>query len=248
MASDGAMGKNSALLSYDEKALLERLKPAPAEWDYLILKDIVTYVSNAAASCEGRLIDFGCGRSPYREMFSKCEYLRADLDKSKGADYLVAPDGTVDAPSGGFDVVLSTQVAEHVTYPPVYLKEAWRLLKPGGMLILTTHGMWEDHAVPYDFQRWTADGLDRDLQAAGFPAGDVTRITAEGRALWQMLSHHWSMRLEGPGLMRGVLRKTWRHLRPFVHRWADRSTARWAVVDKKVGLYVGVAVVRRRPL
>ena len=42
------------------------------------------------------------------------------------------------------------------------------LLKPGGFLVLTTHGLFGDHGCPYDFQRWTADGLRLLLERAGF--------------------------------------------------------------------------------
>lgn len=231
---------------YDEKALLERLQPSLGDWDYLILKDIVAYVKGASINCAGRLLDFGCGRSPYRGLFPRCEYLRADLDMSKGADFVVAEDGTLNAPTGGFNVILSTQVAEHVMFPNVYFSEAFRLLQPGGVLILTTHGMWEDHAVPYDFQRWTADGLERDLRSVGFVDVHVTRLSCESRALWQMISHHWSMCLEGPGLLRGIFRLIWRNVRPLVHYLADRSTAHWAIVDGKSKLYLGVATTCRK--
>jgi SAM-dependent methyltransferase len=234
-------------LSYEEKALLERLKPSPEDWDYLALKDVGQFVRSVMDACHGRLLDFGCGRSPYRSLFPRCEYLRADLDQSKGADFVVSTEGTVNAPSGSFDVILSTQVAEHVASPAVYFSECFRLLKPDGTLLLTTNGMWEDHAVPHDFQRWTADGLKRDLELAGFPDVHVTRLTCGGRALWQMASHHWSMSLEGPGLLRGVLRKSWRILRPWAHKIADRTTTRLCMVDDPAKLYVGIATVCRKP-
>lgn len=227
--------------------MLERLSPQSADWDYLILKDIAAFVRKAAHGCAGRLLDFGCGRSPYRSLFPSCEYVRADLDQSKGADFVVSTEGTVNAPSGSFDVILSTQVAEHVASPAVYFSECVRLLKPGGVLVLSTHGMWEDHAVPHDFQRWTADGLKRDLELAGFLDVHVARLTCGGRALWQMASHHWSMSLEGPGLLRGVLRKSWRFLRPWAHWFADTTTARLSMTDEPEKLYVGVATVCRKP-
>jgi SAM-dependent methyltransferase len=55
--------------------------------------------------------------------------------------------------------VLSTQVLEHVQDPDVYLAECARLLRPGGSLVLSTHGSMYYHADPDDYWRWTMAGL-----------------------------------------------------------------------------------------
>lgn len=41
-------------------------------------------------------------------------------------------------PDGVFDAVISSEVIEHVENPSTYLREAWRILKPGGYLTLST--------------------------------------------------------------------------------------------------------------
>ena len=62
-------------------------------------------------------------------------------------------DSSIPAADGYFDVVLFTQVLEQVPDPAHYALECFRVLKPGGSLIITTHGLFEGHD---DFQRWTA--------------------------------------------------------------------------------------------
>ena len=54
-----------------------------------------------------------------------------------GADVL-EPDGTLPYADGRFDAVVSMDVIEHVPQPLPWVREALRVLKPGGLLFLTT--------------------------------------------------------------------------------------------------------------
>jgi SAM-dependent methyltransferase len=78
--------------------------------------------------------------------------------------------------------VLSTQVLEHVPDTAAYLRETRRVLKPGGRLVLTTHGIWQDHPGPLDLRRWTLDGLARDVAACGFRVTACDGLTCRRRA------------------------------------------------------------------
>jgi SAM-dependent methyltransferase len=117
----------------------------------------------------GTVLDYGCADVPYRRLFADgAEYLAADLPGNPRASVQIAADGTVPVADGSCDVVLSTQVLEHVDDPGVYLSECFRVLRPGGSLLLTTHGMMFWHPDPVDFWRWTCQGLRRAVGDAGF--------------------------------------------------------------------------------
>lgn len=118
----------------------------------------------------GVLYDYGCGGMPYRSELEPrlTRYLGIDLPENDLADVAVEAIGAVGLPDSEADVVLSTQVLEHVPDPHAYLCEAWRLLKPGGSLILSTHGLFKYHPDPTDYWRWTESGLALQLQRAGF--------------------------------------------------------------------------------
>ncbi len=127
--------------------------------------------SNDVASLNAnRLLDFGCGNMPYRPLFVEhvSTYVGCDLPGNDDADLVMEVPGHVPLESGSVDVVLSSQVLEHVEDPAAYLHEAWRILRTGGRLILSTHGVWRYHPDPTDYQRWTCDGLRRDVTRAGF--------------------------------------------------------------------------------
>lgn len=88
-----------------------------------------------------KTLDFGCGTGWLTEILSQ-------FGDAAGVD--LAPEGarrrfahlsfhSVDAvPPGPFDVVISQEVLEHADDQPGYLDMAYRVLRPGGYLILTT--------------------------------------------------------------------------------------------------------------
>src|SRR5262249_527743 len=146
-----------------------------------------------------KILDYGAGLAPYRRLFPHADYRTADVGPSlvvrngfvatparneafATPDYTISADGSVEAESFSFDYVLSTQVLEHVVDPQMHLAESLRVLTPGGKLVLTTPRMYEDHGSPYDFRRWTADGLKCDLRKSGFEVLTIDKITTGPRA------------------------------------------------------------------
>jgi SAM-dependent methyltransferase len=73
------------------------------------------------------------------------------------------------------DAVLSAQVLEHVADLDAYCAEIRRLLKPGGTLLLSTHGSWFYHP-PEDHRRWTRTGLALDLETRGLKVEETISI------------------------------------------------------------------------
>jgi SAM-dependent methyltransferase len=117
----------------------------------------------------GRVLDYGCADMPYRAFFDPdVEYVGADLAGNELAVVKLAPDGSVPVADQSFDAVLSTQVLEHVRDPAMYLSECFRVLRPGGRLLLSTHGIFAYHPDPVDLWRWTCAGLRSVVDDAGF--------------------------------------------------------------------------------
>jgi ubiquinone/menaquinone biosynthesis C-methylase UbiE len=67
-----------------------------------------------------------------------------------------------------FDAAISIQVLEHMKKPWRALDELSRVLKPGGVLFLSTPQGEPQHQVPYDFFRYTPFGLRSLLEERGF--------------------------------------------------------------------------------
>jgi len=158
------------------ESAFERLYPKYWNRSYYLLKILSTSMQDIAKSIkldpnkENVIADFGCGNSPYESLFKSqnAKYLKIDLPENKNADIKINEQGKIEMPDQSVDVVISTQVLEHVHDPELYLNEAFRILKPGGHLIISTHGYWIFHPDPTDYWRWTSMGLRRIVEEAGF--------------------------------------------------------------------------------
>jgi SAM-dependent methyltransferase len=145
------------------------------------IRKYVEPLSQARAK-QVKILDFGCGDMPYRSLFTPLisEYIGADIagqDEDKNSKIKIDPlTGNVPLRDKAVDIVLSTQVLEHVLDPKAYLYEAKRVCKEDGVLLLSTHGMWKYHAVPDDYWRWTAPGLRKLLDETGWIVVDMSGI------------------------------------------------------------------------
>jgi SAM-dependent methyltransferase len=129
--------------------------------------------SFAAFGKKKRLLDLGCGVKPFLSVYGKyCE-------TSIGIDVAHSPHGTnkvdviydgkiIPFPDAEFDYVLCTEVMEHDPEPKDFLKEIQRVLKPGGILIMTVPFMVPLHEDPYDFYRYTKYGLKHLIETTGY--------------------------------------------------------------------------------
>jgi SAM-dependent methyltransferase len=242
----------------DARYLRERRDPRPGDPMYLHLSDLALAL-RAAVDALGQpadVLDFGCGGSPYRDLFEGARYRRADFAgdgaHAHGLDYVIFADGAIDAGPESFDLVVSTQVLEHVPDFASYLRQCLRVLKPGGQLLLSTHGTFEDHGCPHDFRRWTAEGLERDVAQAGFEVVCTQKLTTDARALGFLLRTRSFMLPSGRGF--GVLFT-------FLHRvltsrarqfdvWCDKRFAGSRVVDvaeRGHAMYIALLCRARKP-
>lgn len=129
-------------------------------------REIIDY---AQKYISGKTLDLGAGSAKYREMIKPktSEYIAFDMMPGKNID-VVGNVLDLPFPNDTFDTVISTQVLEHVEKPWVMVKEIYRVLKPGGVCILTAPFLTPYHPDPADFFRYTTQGVRSLFKNEGF--------------------------------------------------------------------------------
>ena len=115
-----------------------------------------------------RLLDVGCGEMPYLTLFQP--HVREVVGMDTWDNPRASLRGVIEsipADDASFDVVLCAQVLEHVDDPAQGIRELARVTRPGGRVLLSTHGAMVYHPNPVDLWRWTGAGLDRLFRTNG---------------------------------------------------------------------------------
>jgi FkbM family methyltransferase len=132
-----------------------------------------------------RVLDIGAGTCLYRPLFSHCDYKTHDFKKYEGAEKhggtstyghidFVSDILAIPAPDDSFDIILCTEVLEHVPEPIKVLKEISRLLRPGGRAFITAPLGSGLHQLPFHFYGgYTPEWYKRFCREAGMEATEI---------------------------------------------------------------------------
>jgi SAM-dependent methyltransferase len=111
----------------------------------------------------GRCLDAGSGRSPYKQLLTAAgsEVISIDVENRSGdVDVIADLQHMLEIDDESMDTVLCSQVLEHVPRPWDAIGEIARVLKPGGVAILTVPHLSVIHEAPHDYYRYTRYGLE----------------------------------------------------------------------------------------
>ncbi len=207
---------------------------------------ILRFISEAAGTIpqHARVLDVGAGDAPYSELFAHTDYVTLDWENSPhlGARTAAARASADAMPlaDASFDVVVLTQVLEHVRRPAAVLAEIARVLRPGGRLLATVPFVWELHEEPHDYWRFTHHALAALLEDAELETVAITPRSDSLTALAQIITNvAWSLRSDGADERTTEAADVLRAL--------AKQVARLAPLDVSSVLPLGYTIEARRP-
>lgn len=202
-----------------------------------------TFLAAHTALYRGHLFDLGCGEMPYREWFLQYADSYSGVDWSSTLHELkadVVADLNEPLPIGDqvADTVVSLSVMEHLREPQTMLNEAYRILKPGGVVVIQVPFMWWVHEAPYDYYRFTRYGLQYMFQKAGFTEVQVLPQTGFW-AMWTVKFNYQSTRLiRGPWPMRKLVALLMHGIWALDQRLAPWLDKHWKCEEETLGYFV----------
>ena len=107
----------------------------------------------------GLTLDVGAKDSPYRKWVPHTEFRSMDI-ADKGSPDQVGDVQNMQFGDNEFDTVICTQVLEHVRNPQAAVDEVRRILKSGGVCVLSAPFIYPYHADPNDYYRFSEEALD----------------------------------------------------------------------------------------
>jgi SAM-dependent methyltransferase len=123
--------------------------------------------------CPGPVFEFGSyqvdgqeGYANLRELFPGKEYIGCDMRPGPGVDR-VEDVTAIGLPDGSAGTVLCIETFEHVFEVRRAFDEVFRILKPGGIFVITSPLNFRIHGYPDDYWRMTPNCLRRMLQPYG---------------------------------------------------------------------------------
>lgn len=143
----------------------------------LQLLSIARFLRPAASQMQGRVLDVGAGESPWKGWLpDSCSYQAIDVTFSNAFGMTSNANGSViyfdgkniPFPASTYDGVLCIEVLEHAEDPEALLTDIGRVMKPGGLLLLTVPWSARCHHRPHDYHRFTKERLGILFSRSGF--------------------------------------------------------------------------------
>jgi SAM-dependent methyltransferase len=153
-------------------------RPSILEFSYLDCQRRVELIAKKAARLPRvhNLLDVGGRGKPYARFFADrvVNHYVLDVEPALSVD-IIGDARSIPLANGAIDVVLCTQVLEHIPEPIAVIDEIRRVLKPGGILLLSVPSIFPQHGSPGDYWRYMPQGLQWILR-------DFHDVTIEGEA------------------------------------------------------------------
>jgi SAM-dependent methyltransferase len=101
------------------------------------------------------------------------DYVGVDISPGPGVDVVLQTPIRLPFVDCRFSVVVSTEMLEHAEFPALVVAEMFRVLRPGGLLLLTTRSEGFGYHNPPDYHRFSVAQIMDLLKWSGFGRATV---------------------------------------------------------------------------
>lgn len=160
---------------------------------FFVRREIYSFLESNSNFLSGELLDFGCGSKPYEKLFKNSNnYFGVEVySNKKNLKSEIYYNGiTLSFEDNAFDSILCTEVFEHVEQLDHVITELYRVLKPGGRMIVTTPFICIEHEMPYDFRRFTINGLINLMKKNNFKILKSQKLLNNFHVFFQTLNFY----------------------------------------------------------
>jgi len=162
----------------------------------LLREAILAAITTHAPRLRARALDAGCGEQPFRGALEAAglDYHSLDIGQNatRTVEFIGALDAELPAGIGVFNLVLCSEVLEHVEHWDRGLRNLAALLAPGGRAIVTTPFVYPLHEVPHDHRRATPYALIAAAHANGLRVLEERRLGDSWDVLGTVLAATWT--------------------------------------------------------
>ncbi len=226
-----------ATLSFAHRLIKLGLLPL---WVSTGLKREADYLRYMTLNSEpaGKLLDVGCGGGRLLKRMKKCGWQVEGTDFDAQATQRVTARYGIrthvgdlpqcQLPANSFDAITMSQTIEHLYDPAATLHECLRILKPGGLLVMTTPNVdslganefgafWRGWEAPRHLHLFSVESLRRLTQQAGFEVIEARTYSAGAAVVYRVSrTNQRARKLSWPdelGLLFWGYRKEWHEYR-----------------------------------
>ncbi len=169
----------------------------PQAWSFWRRENFSFFKNQLTSISPGSvIIDLGAGRSDFRELFTGFKVCAVDFYPYPGISVVADLSKHLPFRDSCADVIVLSNVLEHMAEPDLLFEECRRLLKPGGTLLATVPFMIEVHQRPYDFWRYTDINLERLLRRHGFEKQEIIAVSKLDVLLYNILARFFRQLIE----------------------------------------------------